>query len=172
MAPRPRGVRFHLGGRVRLEPPRVQTGPGAGVLFRPRRPADGFGPGVSQPRGSGRREAAVQGTRGVHERLDRSQRRNRQVRAVVGDVVAYLNTRTLTYARVGDRISQDLAKDLAMLAREIHDVAGEIDSVSPAATDPGILVVSNRQNERGDARLAVGVAAEHDSSRVSFVFCS
>lgn len=27
-----------------------------------------------------------------------------------------------------------------MLAREIHDVAGEIDSVSPAATDPGILV--------------------------------
>ncbi|XP_072318692.1 centrosomal protein of 170 kDa [Eucyclogobius newberryi] len=35
------------------------------------------------------------------------------------------------------RISQDLAKDLAMLAREIHDVAGEIDSVSPAATDPG-----------------------------------
>uniref|UniRef100_A0A673C6T8 CEP170 C-terminal domain-containing protein n=1 Tax=Sphaeramia orbicularis TaxID=375764 RepID=A0A673C6T8_9TELE len=30
------------------------------------------------------------------------------------------------------RISQDLAKDLAMLAREIHDVAGEIDSVSPA----------------------------------------
>uniref|UniRef100_A0AAV2LIZ4 CEP170 C-terminal domain-containing protein n=1 Tax=Knipowitschia caucasica TaxID=637954 RepID=A0AAV2LIZ4_KNICA len=35
------------------------------------------------------------------------------------------------------RISQDLAKDLAMLAREIHDVAGEIDSVSPGATDPG-----------------------------------
>lgn len=40
------------------------------------------------------------------------------------------------------RISQDLAKDLAMLAREIHDVAGEIDSVSPAATDPGALVVN------------------------------
>lgn len=38
------------------------------------------------------------------------------------------------------RISQDLAKDLAMLAREIHDVAGEIDTVSPAATDPGIMV--------------------------------
>ncbi|XP_061686815.1 centrosomal protein of 170 kDa isoform X2 [Syngnathoides biaculeatus] len=37
------------------------------------------------------------------------------------------------------RISQDLAKDLAMLAREIHDVAGEIDSVSPAATEPAIL---------------------------------
>lgn len=40
------------------------------------------------------------------------------------------------------RISQDLAKDLAMLAREIHDVAGEIDSVSPAATDPAIMVVN------------------------------
>lgn len=38
------------------------------------------------------------------------------------------------------RISQDLAKDLAMLAREIHDVAGEIDSVSPAAPDPRALV--------------------------------
>uniref|UniRef100_A0AAZ1Y3V2 CEP170 C-terminal domain-containing protein n=1 Tax=Oreochromis aureus TaxID=47969 RepID=A0AAZ1Y3V2_OREAU len=40
------------------------------------------------------------------------------------------------------RISQDLAKDLAMLAREIHDVAGEIDSVSPAATDPGALNIN------------------------------
>ncbi|XP_065809535.1 centrosomal protein of 170 kDa isoform X2 [Labrus bergylta] len=38
------------------------------------------------------------------------------------------------------RISQDLAKDLAMLAREIHDVAGEIDSVSPAAADPGAVL--------------------------------
>ncbi|XP_077427931.1 centrosomal protein of 170 kDa isoform X2 [Vanacampus margaritifer] len=38
------------------------------------------------------------------------------------------------------RISQDLAKDLAMLAREIHDVAGEIDSVSPAPTDPGVML--------------------------------
>ncbi|XP_077381354.1 centrosomal protein of 170 kDa [Festucalex cinctus] len=38
------------------------------------------------------------------------------------------------------RISQDLAKDLAMLAREIHDVAGEIDTVSPAATDPGVML--------------------------------
>lgn len=34
------------------------------------------------------------------------------------------------------RISQDLAKDLAMLAREIHDVAGEIDSVSPSSAPP------------------------------------
>ncbi|KAJ4948526.1 hypothetical protein JOQ06_020059 [Pogonophryne albipinna] len=37
------------------------------------------------------------------------------------------------------RISQDLAKDLAILAREIHDVAGEIDSVGPARpTQPDI----------------------------------
>ena len=34
------------------------------------------------------------------------------------------------------RISQDLAKDLAVLAREIHDVAGEIDSVSSSGTAP------------------------------------
>uniref|UniRef100_H2MD38 Centrosomal protein 170Ab n=1 Tax=Oryzias latipes TaxID=8090 RepID=H2MD38_ORYLA len=33
------------------------------------------------------------------------------------------------------RISQDLAKDLAMLAREIHDVAGEIDSVKALFED-------------------------------------
>lgn len=45
------------------------------------------------------------------------------------------------------RISQDLAKDLAMLAREIHDVAGDIDSVSPAATDPGAPVVNPRLDE-------------------------
>ncbi|KAJ3614265.1 hypothetical protein NHX12_017839 [Muraenolepis orangiensis] len=38
------------------------------------------------------------------------------------------------------RISQDLAKDLAMLAREIHEVAGAIDSVSPVASDPGPLL--------------------------------
>ncbi|XP_051940314.1 centrosomal protein of 170 kDa isoform X1 [Hippocampus zosterae] len=48
------------------------------------------------------------------------------------------------------RISQDLAKDLAMLAREIHDVAGEIDSVSPAATDPGVML------EECDDRLDQG----------------
>ncbi|XP_036384027.1 centrosomal protein of 170 kDa-like isoform X3 [Megalops cyprinoides] len=38
------------------------------------------------------------------------------------------------------RISQDLAKDLAMLAREIHDVAGEIDSVSSSGTAPSTTV--------------------------------
>ncbi|KAM9314791.1 centrosomal protein of 170 kDa [Pholidichthys leucotaenia] len=48
------------------------------------------------------------------------------------------------------RISQDLAKDLAMLAREIHDVAGEIDSVSPAATDPGALLEEHVFDDSAD----------------------
>uniref|UniRef100_A0A3Q3GF70 Centrosomal protein 170Aa n=1 Tax=Labrus bergylta TaxID=56723 RepID=A0A3Q3GF70_9LABR len=39
------------------------------------------------------------------------------------------------------RISQDLAKDLAVLAREIHDVAGEIDSVSSSGTAPSTTLV-------------------------------
>ncbi|XP_056136436.1 centrosomal protein of 170 kDa [Lampris incognitus] len=56
------------------------------------------------------------------------------------------------------RISQDLAKDLAMLAREIHDVAGEIDSVSPAATDPGALVEERVFDDSLD-----GPSAEHSS---------
>ncbi|XP_035256857.1 centrosomal protein of 170 kDa-like isoform X2 [Anguilla anguilla] len=38
------------------------------------------------------------------------------------------------------RISQDLAKDLAILAREIHDVAGEIDSVGSSGTAPSTTV--------------------------------
>ncbi|KAM9558802.1 centrosomal protein of 170 kDa-like isoform 4-T7 [Salvelinus alpinus] len=38
------------------------------------------------------------------------------------------------------RISQDLTKDLAILAREIHDVAGEIDSVSSSGTAPSTTV--------------------------------
>ncbi|KAI4886628.1 hypothetical protein NFI96_012751 [Prochilodus magdalenae] len=37
------------------------------------------------------------------------------------------------------RISQDLAKDLAILAQEIHDVAGEIDSGSPSSA-PSVLI--------------------------------
>ncbi|XP_035515367.1 centrosomal protein of 170 kDa [Morone saxatilis] len=57
------------------------------------------------------------------------------------------------------RISQDLAKDLAMLAREIHDVAGEIDSVSPAATDPGALL----EERVFDDSLDLGGSAEHSS---------
>lgn len=62
------------------------------------------------------------------------------------------------YPYLLNRISQDLAKDLAMLAREIHDVAGEIDSVSPAATDPGVVVLSkyltvvDQQNKKKSKR--------------------
>ncbi|TDH15805.1 hypothetical protein EPR50_G00013320 [Perca flavescens] len=58
------------------------------------------------------------------------------------------------------RISQDLAKDLAMLAREIHDVAGEIDSVSPAATDPGALM---EERVFDDSMDPSGPSAEHSS---------
>ncbi|KAK5866474.1 hypothetical protein PBY51_020662 [Eleginops maclovinus] len=58
------------------------------------------------------------------------------------------------------RISQDLAKDLAMLAREIHDVAGEIDSVSPAATDPGALIEERVFDDSLDQTAA---SAEHSS---------
>ncbi|XP_061692643.1 centrosomal protein of 170 kDa isoform X2 [Syngnathoides biaculeatus] len=61
------------------------------------------------------------------------------------------------------RISQDLAKDLATLAREIHDVAGKIDSVSSsdtapstaastAATTPGSAI--DTREEVGPARPA------------------
>lgn len=32
---------------------------------------------------------------------------------------------------LSNRLSQDLAKDLAILAREIHDVAGDGDSQNP-----------------------------------------
>ncbi|KAM9558800.1 centrosomal protein of 170 kDa-like isoform 3-T5 [Salvelinus alpinus] len=39
------------------------------------------------------------------------------------------------------RISQDLTKDLAILAREIHDVAGEIDSVSSSGTAPSTTLI-------------------------------
>uniref|UniRef100_A0A1A7YM28 Centrosomal protein 170b n=1 Tax=Iconisemion striatum TaxID=60296 RepID=A0A1A7YM28_9TELE len=56
------------------------------------------------------------------------------------------------------RISQDLAKDLAMLAREIHDVAGEIDSVSPAATEPGAVL---EESVFADALELGGPSTEH-----------
>ncbi|XP_030000833.1 centrosomal protein of 170 kDa isoform X2 [Sphaeramia orbicularis] len=59
------------------------------------------------------------------------------------------------------RISQDLAKDLAMLAREIHDVAGEIDSVSPAANDPGALL---EERVFDDSLELGGPSAEHSGT--------
>ncbi|XP_072240477.1 centrosomal protein of 170 kDa [Leuresthes tenuis] len=58
------------------------------------------------------------------------------------------------------RISQDLAKDLAMLAREIHDVAGEIDSVSPAAADPGALLEESAFDDSLDLG---GPSTEHNN---------
>ncbi|XP_028308844.1 centrosomal protein of 170 kDa isoform X2 [Gouania willdenowi] len=60
------------------------------------------------------------------------------------------------------RISQDLAKDLAMLAREIHDVAGEIDSVSPAANDSGAqqAQVFDGTTEQSSAPETNGQSAE------------
>lgn len=70
------------------------------------------------------------------------------------------------------RISQDLAKDLAMLAREIHDVAGEIDSVSPAATDPGALVKKKKsftKQTQGLFFLLSGFCCSQDLNSADFL---
>ena len=58
------------------------------------------------------------------------------------------------------RISQDLAKDLAILAREIHDVAGEIDSVSSSGTAPSTTVstAATTPGSAIDTREEVGPA--------------
>ncbi|XP_060896074.1 centrosomal protein of 170 kDa [Labrus mixtus] len=58
------------------------------------------------------------------------------------------------------RISQDLAKDLAVLAREIHDVAGEIDSVSSSGTAPSTTVstAATTPGSAIDTREEVGPA--------------
>lgn len=58
------------------------------------------------------------------------------------------------------RISQDLAKDLAILAREIHDVAGEIDSVSSSGTAPSTTVstAATTPGSAIDTREEVGAA--------------
>ncbi|XP_047207392.1 centrosomal protein of 170 kDa isoform X2 [Girardinichthys multiradiatus] len=58
------------------------------------------------------------------------------------------------------RISQDLAKDLAILAREIHDVAGEIDSVSSTGTAPSTTVstAATTPGSAIDTREEVGPA--------------
>uniref|UniRef100_A0A3B5LZK0 Centrosomal protein 170Ab n=1 Tax=Xiphophorus couchianus TaxID=32473 RepID=A0A3B5LZK0_9TELE len=52
------------------------------------------------------------------------------------------------------RISQDLAKDLAMLAREIHDVAGEIDSVTSTLLTKQIFIYRNVQLKQ--SRIVAG----------------
>nr|XP_057914769.1 centrosomal protein of 170 kDa isoform X3 [Doryrhamphus excisus] len=58
------------------------------------------------------------------------------------------------------RISQDLAKDLATLAREIHDVAGKIDSVSSSDTAPSTTVstAATTPGSAIDTREEVGPA--------------
>ncbi len=60
------------------------------------------------------------------------------------------------------RLSQDLAKDLAILAKEIHDVAGDGDSPSSGmgtTTSPGSL--PNTPASTISAREEVGNAAKH-----------
>ena len=62
------------------------------------------------------------------------------------------------------RISQDLAKDLAILAREIHDVAGEIDSVSSSGTAPSTTAstAATTPGSAIDTREEVGRRAHLD----------
>lgn len=99
VASRPCGVCFHLRGRVRLKPPRIQAGPDAALLFHPRGPAKWFRSGVSESHGPNCCQAAVQGTRGVHARLDSTQRRNSQVllsESCRSSIFAYLRADILT----------------------------------------------------------------------------
>ncbi|KAM9411592.1 centrosomal protein of 170 kDa isoform 24-T24 [Salvelinus alpinus] len=70
------------------------------------------------------------------------------------------------------RISQDLAKDLAILAREIHDVAGEIDSVSSSGTAPSTTVstAATTPGSAIDTREEVGRTQEGMQKLVDRVF--
>nr|XP_046213271.1 centrosomal protein of 170 kDa isoform X2 [Oncorhynchus gorbuscha] len=70
------------------------------------------------------------------------------------------------------RISQDLAKDLAILAREIHDVAGEIDSVSSSGTAPSTTVstAATTPGSAIDTREEVGRTQEGKQKLVDRVF--
>ncbi|XP_048865158.1 centrosomal protein of 170 kDa-like isoform X6 [Brienomyrus brachyistius] len=70
------------------------------------------------------------------------------------------------------RISQDLAKDLAILAREIHDVAGEIDSVSSSGTAPSTTVstAATTPGSAIDTREEVGPSQEGVCKLVDRVF--
>lgn len=71
------------------------------------------------------------------------------------------------------RISQDLAKDLAILAREIHDVAGEIDSVSSSGTAPSTTVstAATTPGSAIDTREEVGLRKVPDFLLLSFPHC-
>lgn len=80
VAPRARGVRLHLGGRVWLQPPRIQAaGPRATPPLHPGGPAGGVGASVPQPGQPGCSEA-LQRTGRLHAGLDGTQRGNRPVR--------------------------------------------------------------------------------------------
>ncbi|XP_078261470.1 centrosomal protein of 170 kDa isoform X8 [Rhinoraja longicauda] len=70
------------------------------------------------------------------------------------------------------KISQDLAKDLAILAREIHDVAGEIDSVSSSGTAPSTTVstAATTPGSTIDTREEVGDLHEGMPKLVDRVF--
>lgn len=59
------------------------------------------------------------------------------------------------------RLSQDLAKDLAILAQEIHDVAGDGDPPGPAEA-----ARASRPASSVSAREEVGQAAAHQHMRV------
>ena len=80
MAPRARGVRLHLGGRVRLEPPCFQAGQHTAVSVNSSGPARRFGSSYPQSWRPDCPEAALQRAGRVHERLDSTQRGNSQVR--------------------------------------------------------------------------------------------
>lgn len=70
------------------------------------------------------------------------------------------------------RISQDLTKDLAILAREIHDVAGEIDSVSSSGTAPSTTVstAATTPGSAIDTREEVGRTQEGMQKVLDFYF--
>lgn len=80
VAPRARGIRFHLGGRVRLQPPRIQAGPWETFPLHPGGPAGGVSSNVPEPGQPGGSEAAVQRAGRLHAGLDGAQRGNRPVR--------------------------------------------------------------------------------------------
>lgn len=80
MATCARGVRLHLGGRVRLKPPHVQAGPDEAISVHSSSPARRFGSGDSESHRSDSPEAALQRAGRVHERLDGAQRGDSQVR--------------------------------------------------------------------------------------------
>ncbi|XP_077586103.1 centrosomal protein of 170 kDa isoform X1 [Stigmatopora nigra] len=93
-------------------------------------PARGSRPGTTATPGSGSGSSAVPGVGGVVLK-----HRMKEQDEYIRDWTAHSEEIARLFPCVR-RISQDLAKDLATLAREIHDVAGKIDSVSSSDTAP------------------------------------